>query len=139
MSAAANRWFDDACKLKEVGDFCALRNDWRGAYRSYGSSVEYMLKALYLRNTQQRSMPSHMRTAASHDLNFVAQQAGLGQALGNLKGAQLFNWLTVRDWDQGRRYPNQAFPVKEGKDFRLALLQPELGIWQWLLNEWHRT
>jgi len=47
---------------------------------------------------------------------------------------RMVNWLVVRDWDQGRRYPNKPFPAKEGKDLKMALFNPNNGIWSWLLN-----
>jgi hypothetical protein len=127
-------WYADALKLKATGDFCAGQNDWRGAYRNYGSAVEYLLKAIYLRNTQQKAMPRHLQTAASHDLSFMAGHAGLAQAIKSLTGARQGYWLTVRDWDQGRRYPNEPFPAKDGKDLKLALFNPTNGVWSWLLN-----
>ena len=79
-------------------------------------------------------MPANMRTAASHDLSWIADQAGLAQDIASLTGQQRINWLVVRDWDQGRRYPNKPFPAKEGKDLKMALFNPNNGIWSWLLN-----
>lgn len=127
----------EALQLKTTGDFCANRADWRGAYRNYGSAVEYVLKAIYLRNSQQKDMPASMRTVASHDLAFMAAKAGLAQEIERMLVAERLNWLTVRDWDQGKRYPNTPFPAKEGKDLKVALFNPSNGIWQWLLTHYH--
>lgn len=79
-------------------------------------------------------MPKSMRTAASHDLQWLAAQAGISQEIAKLIGPRRINWLVVRDWDQGKRYPNDPFPAKEGRDLKLALFNPKNGIWQWLLN-----
>lgn len=128
------RWRADAINLMAQADFCAARSDWRGAYRAYGMATEHLLKAIYLRNTQQTVMPPHMRTAASHDLTYVAMQAGLGQAISALTGSLRTNWLTARDYDQARRYPNEAFPAQDGKDIKIALCNPTNGVWQWLLS-----
>lgn len=75
-----------------------------------------------------------MRTAASHDLQWLASRAGLSQDIAKLSRHQRVNWLVVRDWDQAKRYPNEPFPAKEGKDLKLALFNPTNGIWPWLLN-----
>lgn len=120
--------------MRTQGDFCADRGDWRGAYRAYGQAAEHLLKAIYLRNTQRKDMPPEMRTAASHDLTFVARAAGIEQEILKLTGAKRKFWLTVRDWDQGKRYPNEAFPAQEGKDFKVALFNVSNGIWEWLSN-----
>ena len=84
-------------------------------------------------------MPSTMKTAASHDLGYIAIEAGLSQAIRGLKGAKRRYWLTVRDWDQGKRYPNEAFPSQEGKDLKVALFNVSNGIWPWLLNHYHQN
>lgn len=130
----ADRWASDAHNLVAQGDFCASRQDWRGAYRSYGQAAEHLLKAIYLRNHQLSDMPPEMRTAASHDLQWLASRAGLSQDIAKLSRHQRVNWLVVRDWDQAKRYPNEPFPAKEGKDLKLALFNPKNGIWPWLLN-----
>jgi hypothetical protein len=130
----AARWHADAINLKKQGEWCASQGDWRGAYRSFGMATEHLLKSIYLRNNQCADMPPHMRTAASHDLTYVAEQAGLAQAIGRLQGTQRSYWLTVRDYNQGKRYPNAAFPSQEGKDLKRALFNPTNGIWQWLLS-----
>ena len=131
---SAERWFADALNLHAAGDFCAKRGDWRGAYRNYGTATEFLLKAMYLRNTQRKEMPPEMQTAKSHDLTFLAGAAGLNQAVSALRGARRRYWLTVRDWDQGKRYPNEPFPAQDGKDLKIALFNPNNGIWSWLLN-----
>lgn len=131
---SADRWYSDACNLLETGKFCAKRQDWRGAYRNLGMATEHLLKALYLRNHQLRELPADLRSAKSHDLIWLAEKAGIGQDILSLQGAKRTNWLTVRDWDQGKRYPNEPFPAIEGKDLKLALLHPTNGIWQWLSN-----
>lgn len=97
-------------------------------------ATEHLLKAIYLRNHQIKIMPEDLRKASSHDLAFMADKAGLKQELLKLTRAQRANWLTVRDWDQGKRYPNEPFPSIEGRDFKTALFNPSNGIWQWLQN-----
>lgn len=136
---SADRWFSEADNLRAQGDFCAQRGDWRGAYRCYGTAAEFLLKAIYLKNTQRRTMPPEMQAAKSHDLTFVANAAGLGQAVRALTGPQRRYWLTVRDWDQSRRYPNEPFPARDGKDLKVALFNPNNGIWSWLLNHYQAT
>ena len=131
---SADRWFADAQNLKAQGDFCSGRHDWRGAYRAYGMAAEHLLKAIYLRNTQRTEMPPGMRTAASHDLSFLAGAAGISDDIRSLTKDRRRYWLAVRDWDQARRYPNDPFPASEGKDFKIAFLNPSNGIWPWLLN-----
>ncbi len=127
-------WYGDACKLMETAEYCASRGDWRGAYRNHGQAVEFLLKAIYLRNHQMRDMPAHLRTASSHDLKSLAASAGINQQIVMLRGVLRANWLTVRDWDHGRRYPNEPFPSKDGKELRRALCNPSNGVWQWLLS-----
>ena len=131
---SADLWFADAQNLMVQGNSCSRRNDWRGAYRCYGMATEFMLKALYLRNTQRTTMPEEMQSARSHDLSFMAGAAGLHDEIRALTGARRRYWLTVRDWDQGRRYPNEPFPARDGKDLKLALSNPSHGVWPWLLN-----
>lgn len=97
-------------------------------------ATEHLLKAIYLRNTQQKEMPVFLRTAASHDLGHMATKAGLDQIIKALTGTRRAYWLTVRDWDQGRRYPNEPFPSRDGKNLKLALFNPTNGVWPWLLN-----
>jgi hypothetical protein len=134
VSDASDRWYDAALKEMMTGDFCWSRGDWRGAYARYGTATEFMLKAIYLRNHQRHDLPSHMRTAASHDIGWLADQAGIGSQVGLFTGSKRAGWLTVRDWDQHRRYPNEPFPVTEARDLKTALLNPTHGIWQWLLS-----
>ena len=97
-------------------------------------ATEHLLKSIYLRNNQCAEMPPHMRTAASHDLTFLVREAGLMQEVQALMGARRSYWLTVRDYDQGKRYPNGPFPSEEGKALKRALFNPTNGIWQWLLS-----
>ena len=99
---SADLWFAEAQNLMAQGDFCSRRNDWRGAYRCYGTATEFMLKALYLRNTQRTAMPPNMQSARSHDLSFMAEAAGLGDEIRAFTGPRRRYWLTVRDWDQAK-------------------------------------
>lgn len=131
---SADRWLSDALNLKASGDFCAKRQDWRGAYRAYGQATEHLLKAIYLRNHQAKQLPPQMRTAAAHDLQWVASQAGISRDIDALTGKSSVNWRVVRDWDHAKRYPNEPFPAIEGKDLKQALFNPMNGIWPWLLN-----
>lgn len=131
---SADNWFAEAERFIIRGDVCARKNDWRGAYGCYGSAVEYALKALYLRNTQQKAMPMEMRSAATHDLTFMARKAGLEYEISRMPKYLKRNWAVVRDWDQGRRYPNEPFPAQDGKDLKVALLNPTNGVWRWLRN-----
>lgn len=136
MSRASDRWYQSALSEKSQGDFCANRSDWRGAYARYGTAVEYLIKAIYLRNHQRIEFSGDMKSAASHDLGWIADKAGLGGEIGSFTGSQRSFWLVVRDWDQTRRYPTEPFPAKEGRDFKIALLHPTYGIWQWLLSNY---
>jgi len=102
-------------------------------------ATEHLIKAIYLRNTQRTEMPPTMRTAASHDLAFIAAEAGLSQEIAVLKGVKRRYWLTVRDWDQGKRYPNDPFPSREGKDLKIALFNVSNGIWPWLSNHYQQN
>lgn len=128
----ADAWFGAAQNHLQTGNFCAARQDWRGAYTAYGAATEFLLKAIYLKNTQQKVLPADMRTAKSHDFTFLCAKAGIKTEVENLQGARRKYWLTVRDWDQQKRYPNGPFPAYEGKDLKLALLNPSNGIWSWL-------
>lgn len=130
----SDAWFAEAERLLERGEWCAKRGDWRGAYTNHGMAVEYAIKAIYLRNRQLKQMPAHLRSAASHDIEFMAKQAGLGSEIARMSKHLRRNWLTVRDWDQERRYPNEPFPARDGKDLRIALLGNSSGVWQWLRN-----
>lgn len=127
-------WFAEAEKCIKRGDNCATQSDWRGAYGSYGQAVEFALKAIYLRNHQTKEMPAYLRSAASHDLSYMATQAGLDQEIQALPKHLRRNWVVVRDWDQQRRYPNEPFPARDGKDLRKALLDKPNGVWLWLRN-----
>jgi hypothetical protein len=129
-----DRWYAAALSEKRQGDTCASIGDWRGAYARYGTAAEFLLKAIYLRNTQQDQMPQSHQSAKSHDLTWMAEEAGLAQEVMKLKGLRRSYWLTVRDWDQGRRYPNTPFPAGDGKALKLALCNPTYGVWPWLLS-----
>ncbi len=134
MSEASDRWYGAALSEMAQGKFCANSSDWRGAYARYGTAVEYLIKAIYLRNHQRNDFPPDMKSAGSHDLGLIADKASLGGQIGLFTGSQRSYWLVVRDWDQTRRYPTEPFPAKEGKDLKIALLHPTNGIWQWLLS-----
>lgn len=127
-------WFTEAEKHVKRGERCAKQSDWRGAYGHFGTAVEFALKAIYLRNHQMKEMPADMRSAATHDLNYMVVKAGLQQSVLAMPRHLRRNWAVVRDWDQGRRYPNEPFPVKDGKDLRKALLDKPNGVWLWLRN-----
>jgi hypothetical protein len=127
-------WYNAALSEKRQGDGCAAIGDWRGAYARYGTAAEFLLKAIYLRNCQVRELPPALRTAQSHDLTWLATQAGIMQQIRSLTGARRASWLVVRDWDQGRRYPNEPFPARDGKELKRALFNPSDGVWAWLMN-----
>jgi hypothetical protein len=134
VSAASDLWYSAALSELRQGEACAAKSDWRGAYARYGTAVEFLLKAIYLRNTQQSQMPASHQTARSHNLAWMAKEAGIESDIGQLKGVQRAYWLTVRDWDQGRRYPNLPFPAADGRALKLALCNPTHGVWTWLLS-----
>lgn len=131
---SADRWLTSAQNQLATAEFCYKKGDWRGAYGAYGTATEYLLKSIYLRNLQVKVLPNDLKTATSHDLNYVATRAGLTLVIGGLSKTLRVNWLVVRDWDQTWRYPNGPFPAREARELRKALLSPSNGVWQWLLD-----
>lgn len=132
--AGHERWCAAAIERLEAAKGAAAKGHWRVAYENFGGAVEFILKAIYLRNTQQNQMPADLQNAKSHDLEFMAKQAGISQEIQRLTGRRLSYWLTVRDWDHRLRYPTAAFDTRDGRDLKLALLNPSDGIWSWLLS-----
>lgn len=132
MAASADDWwrkakseFDDARILKRAG-----KND--SAYFHAGQSIEFLLKALFLKRNNHPSMPADYKGAHWHDLEACAKVARLKSDINQATKSVLANWMTVKDWKSNARFPDLKVSSREVNDLFVAVCHDRDGVWQWL-------
>lgn len=141
-AALAEAW--RASALAELDSAEVLRGtgrNWAQVYWHAGMAVEQMLKAIRIkRDGLEGEWPAGDQSSAWHDLEFVADKAGMRDEFRLAgKGNRTFeaNWLTVRDWDHRRRYPDLP-DAEEAREMLLAVVNRTQGVMQWLQLTYQR-
>ena len=107
----------------------------RQAYHEAGQAVEFALKAIYIKRKGLKEWPPGFRGSEWHSLVLIAERAGLGFDLTELRRSnkvRFGNWLTARVWDSNARFPGNAPPTRELNDLFLAICHERDGIMLWL-------
>jgi hypothetical protein len=101
-----------------------------------------MLKAVRVKRDGLEEWPAADQGSIWHDIAFVADRAGLRDALRQACRASLSfeaYWLTVRDWDHRRRYPGDSPTRVEARDMLLAVTNANNGVMTWLRKIYQTT
>ena len=140
MPGNADTWWHDAKEEVAVarhlkGGAKARETYPRQAYHHVGQAVEFALKAILLQKKNLDEIPPELRTSKGHDLETVAELAGLKPEIKELREKRKIchlNWLTVRDWDSNARFPGNRRSVQEMSDLFTAVCHKPDGIIVWL-------
>jgi hypothetical protein len=123
-------------RIKEAGILLAA-GEFDGAYYLAGYGIECALKACIITMLQHSdSWPEQnfSKQCWTHDLNVLAKNAGLENALKNA-GAVTVNWQLVKDWTEESRYKHGGDPLVVNQ-FHQAITDPNDGVLQWLKVRW---
>jgi hypothetical protein len=135
MGAGAAAWWRDAKECLAAATTAKRAGHGRAAYNEAGQSIEFALKAILMVRRGWKEWPPENRNACWHDLKLIAENAGLGPEIADLRRnhpARYANWLTVRDWDSNARFPGNAPKAREITDLYLAIVHDRDGIMPWL-------
>lgn len=118
---------DSALILKKSGKS-------REAYFHAGQSIEFIIKAIFLRRNNHQFMPDKYKGAHWHDLKSCFDEARLRLDLEKPETPKPLkaNWLTVRDWRANARFPDLKVPQQELNDLFVAVCHDPSGVWPWL-------
>lgn len=134
MPASADDWWRRA--ESELAQARVLKDAGHtdGAYFHAGQSIEFGLKALYLKRNGLAFMPDDHKGAHWHDLQVCAEAARLKSDLNQrgTSGSLKANWYTVRDWRSNARFPDVKVARQEMVDLFVAVCNGRDGVWQWL-------
>jgi hypothetical protein len=132
--AGADRELATAHVLRAVG------KDWPNVYWHAGFAVEHILKAIRVKLHDLEQWPNSDKGASWHQLEFILRRCGLAASVADAAshdssfGAY---WLTVKDWDQQKRYPENTPTETEARDLLTAVANPTSGVMKWLLQTYH--
>lgn len=135
MVAGPKNWWRDAQDELAVARGLKATGSALQAYFHAGQSVEFALKAIYMRRKCLLSWPDECKGATWHSLSRIATYAGLDPDLTLLSKEnrpRYVNWLTARDWDSNGRFPGNRPSVRELNDLFLAICHERDGIMEWL-------
>src|SRR4051794_31040367 len=76
--------------------------------------------------------PEQLRGAAWHDLQRIADEAGVIPDIQKLGKLRYRDWLTVRDWKSNARFPGNAPSNRDLSDLFLAVNHERGGVFGWL-------
>jgi HEPN domain-containing protein len=134
MRGDADEWWAYAKEEKDTAAVLMAAARWRACYHHAGQSLEFALKALYLRRNSLALMSEQARGAKWHQLEVIAEHAKLEVEIGGLKTDRIryANWLTARDWNSNARFPGAKTSKAEALDLMSAAFNPSKGIFPWL-------
>ena len=113
---------------------------YSNAYYLFGYAAEMALKARIAGMAfAAEAIPDKrfVNDVYTHDLNKLAQLAGLAQLIRAMREAEpVFdaNWATVSEWTEQSRY--EVIDVFLSTAMRSAMVEGEFGVFQWLQNNW---
>lgn len=139
MANGADNWWREAKDQLEVAKILMAAGKLNDAYFHAGQSIEFLLKALYLKRNNLPSMPSDNKGSQWHDLTLCSQAARLKNDL-NLASREVnVNWLTVRHWKSNARFPGSKMSKRDMTDLVIAVTHQKHGVWQWLETIYHKN
>jgi hypothetical protein len=121
-------------RLKEARALLKARC-FDGAYYLCGYAVECALKACIAKNTKRHDFPDKklVNDSYSHNLTALVVVAGLNALLlqeMNQDPAFAFNWTTLKDWSEERRYRLNS--EQEARDLYRSVTGRQHGVMQWI-------
>jgi HEPN domain-containing protein len=132
--AGANEWWRRSESELETARILKPAGKVTEAYFHAGQSIEFLLKAIYLKRNNLSSMPGDHKGAHWHDLQACAEAAKIKSDL-NQQGTSnslRANWFTVRDWKSNARFPDMKVSKKDLNDLFVAVCNDTDGVWRWL-------
>jgi HEPN domain-containing protein len=134
--ACAESWKESAERdLATAQALAATGKDWPGVYWHAGFAVEQILKAVVVKVEGLMAWPVQRSGADWHNLSKIANYAQLPSHLRTAFAADAnfgAYWLTVKDWDQRKRYPGHHPTSDEAKELLRAISNPTSGVMRWL-------
>jgi HEPN domain-containing protein len=132
--ATADDWYRSSKSELESARVLKSAGKANEAYFHAGQSVEFILKALFLKRNNLKFMPDTHKGAHWHDLQSCAEASRLKADLNQKDTSRSLkaNWLTVRDWKSNGRFPDMKVPKQELNDLFVAVCNDADGVWQWL-------
>lgn len=117
-------------ELETALELAAIGKDWPSVYWHAGFAIENLLKAIRVKKEGLEKWPDMDKSAKWHDIEYVADRAGLKEQLKHERKNRSFaaNWLTVKDWDQSRRYPGNTVTKSKSMDLLHAVRNPNNGV-----------
>jgi HEPN domain-containing protein len=126
---------------ERIADARALLSQkrWAGAYYLAGYAVECGLKACIAKRMMAEEFPdkSFADKCWTHDLGRLVTVADLKTARDAAAAAHpdfSNNWITVKDWDESRRYVRMG-KVK-AEELYEAITDKKHGVLQWIRFHW---
>lgn len=119
----------------------ATGRSWGTCYYHIGFCTELMIKAVRAKRDKIIIWPETDKGAKWHDLGFLIRQCGLTACLKlQLDNRKHFrrNWLIVKDWDIGKRYPPYRVTEQDARDMLRASFNPTAGVRVWLIALYDR-
>ena len=113
---------------------------WTGAYYMTGLAVECALKSCLAGEVREHDFPDKQFVNLMYDHNLeklFKLNAALWLALqdGIKADSKLrFNWSTVKDWDDGKRY--DTVDELEATALYEAVTEPVAGVMEWIRGKW---
>jgi hypothetical protein len=139
--AHAEEWRAGAAReLSTAHDLKAQGKDWPNVYWHAGFAVEHALKAIRVKQDALEAWPPLDKSASWHKIEFIAERARIKKELTKATAADVSfaaYWLTVKDWDQQKRYPGNNATEAEARDLLIAVANPVSGVMKWLLQIYH--
>jgi hypothetical protein len=137
----ADEWRASAAReLKTANHLRATGLDWPSVYWHAGFAVEMILKAIRVKMDGLEEWPPSDKGKKWHNVSFIMETAGLRAAVKTESSQdQAFGayWLTVKDWQQERRFPGNPPTEREARDLLTAVANPTSGVMPWLLRTYH--
>src|ERR1700730_7415516 len=134
----AEEWCESAAReLKTAEVLRATGRDWPNVYWHAGFSVEMMFKGIRVKLDDLEEWPPSNKGKKWHNVVFLMEKTSLKTAVTTESGRdQAFGayWLTVKDWEQERRYPGNLPTQREARDLLTAVANPTSGVMRWLLR-----
>jgi hypothetical protein len=134
MLGDADDWWNDALSERRAAETCRSDGLWPACYHHTGQSIEFALKAIYIRRRGLKKLPEECKGAKWHSLDLIMEQADIQAHFSGLKADRKLysNWLTVKDWDSNKRFPGRVLAKKDVTDLMVAAFNPSNGIFRWL-------
>ena len=137
----ATEWWNRAVDERRAADACRKQGLWVPCYQHAGQSLEFALKAIFLRRNGHERMPAEYKGARWHRIGEIAELCRIESDLGGLKCDKDMwaNWLTAKTWNSNARFAGSKVSKDEVTELMVAAFNPAKGIFQWLEKIFQRS